>query len=138
LADVPTPPICEGESLLPVLAGEGPLRRSEVFCESAFLEDAQHAGCMIRTGRWKYAYYLDGAEELYDLEADPGEWKNLAKESAHRSVARELREKVIAFWRPEEQRSRVDAAPKVRRQKHWYEFSNQFALGEGTIVDARP
>ena len=32
----------------------------------------------IRTERWRYIRYRDGTEELYDHEADPNEWTNLA------------------------------------------------------------
>ena len=34
---------------------------------------------MIRKGRWKYNLYsMPGVEELYDMEDDPGEMRNLA------------------------------------------------------------
>ncbi len=32
----------------------------------------------IRTEQWRYIRYVDGAEELYDMQADPHEWKNIA------------------------------------------------------------
>ncbi|MCY4058351.1 MAG: iduronate-2-sulfatase, partial [Gammaproteobacteria bacterium] len=32
----------------------------------------------IRTERWRYIRYHDGTEELYDHDADPNEWTNLA------------------------------------------------------------
>ena len=32
----------------------------------------------IRTERWRYIRYYDGTEELYDHDADPYEWTNLA------------------------------------------------------------
>jgi len=45
----------------------------------------------IRTERWRYIRYADGGEELYDHEADPQEWKNLAKDPKLQSVIAELR-----------------------------------------------
>jgi arylsulfatase A-like enzyme len=45
----------------------------------------------IRTERWRYIRYADGGEELYDHDADPLEWKNLAKDPAQASVIAELR-----------------------------------------------
>lgn len=33
---------------------------------------------MLRTERWKYVRRLEGMDELYDLEAHPGELTNLA------------------------------------------------------------
>jgi arylsulfatase A-like enzyme len=35
----------------------------------------------IRSERFRYIRYADGSEELYDHEADPLEWKNLAEDS---------------------------------------------------------
>jgi arylsulfatase A-like enzyme len=31
----------------------------------------------VRSERWRYIHYADGSEELYDMVADPNEWKNL-------------------------------------------------------------
>jgi arylsulfatase A-like enzyme len=45
----------------------------------------------VRTERWRYIRYADGGEELYDHEADPQEWKNLAKDPKLQSVIGELR-----------------------------------------------
>ena len=49
---------------------------------------------MVRTARWKYVRYLGYGEELYDLAADPGELRNLAREATRRTertrLAREL------------------------------------------------
>lgn len=137
LAGAATPPECGGTSLLPLLHGE-PITRDAIFSESVVIKEPAHAGCMIRTGRWKYNTYLDGAEELYDLAADPGEWNNLAAAPACRGVRDELRARVLAFWEPAQQLARYEARPRMARQKHFYEFSNQFMLGDGAVIDARP
>jgi choline-sulfatase len=137
-AGVPVPASCEGLSLLPRLRHGASLPRQEIFSESAFLGEPSAAGCMIRRGRWKYTTYLDGSEELYNLEEDPGEWTNLASDPALTDIKAGLREDLIAFWKPEEQLQRLRSTPKVSREKHFYEFSNQFILGNGTVVNARP
>ncbi len=44
----------------------------------------------VRTERWRYIHYADGGEELYDHDADPREWKNLAADPAHAATKKEL------------------------------------------------
>ncbi len=146
LAGIPIPAECDGESLVALLdtaasqtdqSGSAWTRR-QIFCESVLLNKPWHAGCMVRRDSWKYARYLDGAEELYDLAGDPGERYNRATDPACAAARAELRAEVEAFWEPGLQRERYNRTPRMPREKHFYEFSNQFMLGDGTIVDARP
>jgi len=44
----------------------------------------------VRTERWRYIRYHTGEEELYDHEADPNEWDNLAAEPELASIKRRL------------------------------------------------
>ncbi len=138
LAQMSVPEECDGQSLMPLLSQTGTFEREEIYCESAFLGSPQDAGCMIRKDQWKYCYYRDGHEELYNLAEDPGEWNNLASHETHRTVQEALRERVITFWSPEEYEERLLNTPRINHQKHFYEFSNQFVLGSGTVANARP
>ncbi len=151
-AGIEVPECCEGLSLQPVLGGRGSLDRDYLFGESALLGRPEHAGCMVRHERWKYNYYLDGAEELYDLSRDPDEWHNLAQDPQHTGLdngsdtgggpdaglVERLRQEAIRFWKPDEQQSRFERTPVMQREKHFYPYSNQFVLGEGVVVDGRP
>ena len=49
----------------------------------------------LRTARWRYIRYAGGSEELYDHDADPNEWTNLAGKSQHTELKKEL-----AQWFP--------------------------------------
>ncbi len=40
----------------------------------------------VRSERWRYIRYSDGAEELYDHSKDPNEWHNLAGKDEYRKV----------------------------------------------------
>jgi len=51
----------------------------------------------VRTEKWRYIRYANGDEELYDHDADPHEWTNLAKDERHAAVKKEL-----AKWLPTE------------------------------------
>jgi len=140
-AGAPVPETCDGTSLLPLLVkGEKP-ERDAIFSETLLtppLEDPPNAGCMIRTGKWKYNLYLDETEELYDLQRDPNEWNNLADSADHRRVVGGLRDRVRRFWNPEKFAEHYASVPHVRINKHCYWYSNQYVVGNGMIVDARP
>jgi choline-sulfatase len=49
----------------------------------------------VRTERWRYIRYYDGAEELYDEQADPNEWTNLAGDPRYAQTKQDL-----AKWLP--------------------------------------
>jgi arylsulfatase len=50
---------------------------------------------MIRTRRWKYIFYPEGFSELYDLESDPKEMTNLAKEAEHQERIYEMKDRLL-------------------------------------------
>jgi N-acetylglucosamine-6-sulfatase len=47
----------------------------------------------VRTTRWKYIHYreLEGADELYDLQSDPYEMKNLINDAGSGGALNSLR-----------------------------------------------
>ena len=54
---------------------------------------------MARRGSWKYVYVHGHDEQLFDLDADPGEWTNLA--GAEPDVAGALRAAILTRFDPE-------------------------------------
>ncbi len=60
------------------------------------------SGRMLRTARYKYVIYNTGGgrEQLFDLEADPGETTNLTADEAHRAALDEHR-KLLSDWAAE-------------------------------------
>ncbi|MBB21868.1 MAG: iduronate-2-sulfatase [Roseibacillus sp.] len=79
----------DGQSLKPLL--EDPDREWERPVVTTF-GFRNHA---IRTERWRYIRYSDGGQELYDHEADPNEWSNLASLPRYSSLKSQL-----AKWLP--------------------------------------
>ena len=66
--------------------------------------DMEHSRCYwkanqwtgLTDGRWKYIYYAPtGRQELFDLENDPGELRDLAGDPAHAAAVSEWRGKMI-------------------------------------------
>jgi arylsulfatase A-like enzyme len=50
---------------------------------------------MARTRKWKLNYYPGHGEELYDLENDPHEERNLAGDPAHRGTVMDMRQAIL-------------------------------------------
>ena len=82
---------------------------------------------MARRDRWKYVLVHEHGEQLFDLEADPGEWTNLAgerpdlryhlgmalassgqKERAIRELEQATAPEVVAYYGIEEARARLE------------------------------
>ena len=55
---------------------------------------------MVRETRWKYVWNATAVDELYDLEADPGELHNLAGDPGYGSELRRLRHRLV-HWMQE-------------------------------------
>ncbi|MEX0610821.1 MAG: sulfatase, partial [Pirellulales bacterium] len=90
----------DGKSFLPLAQGkEVPWRAAllyEYYWERNFPQTpAMHA---IRTDKYKYIHYYGiwDTDELYDLQRDPRETKNLIRSPAHKQVLSKLNEKLFA------------------------------------------
>lgn len=73
----------EGHSLVPQLKNA---KRPRPWPAITTHNVGNHA---VRSERWRYIRYANGSEELYDLQADPHEWTNLAAHPQFASVRRE-------------------------------------------------
>ena len=82
LCGLPANPALEGVSLRPLL--EDP-KADWGHVAMSTLGQNNHA---VRDERWRYIRYADGSKELYDHQADPNEWNNLASETPTPSHAK--------------------------------------------------
>ena len=85
-------PSFRGVDLGLVLTGESPTARSEAFGQ---LDLPKTTGYSICDGRYKLAEYVGDRGELYDLDTDPGERRNLHTDPEHLDVRTRLRERML-------------------------------------------
>lgn len=116
LVGLPEPENCQGRSLAPLCDGSGRdwTPRRAVFSENVIPEvitggaldfhfvkgkgvkGIRHPDAkMVRTERWKYNYYPEHGEELYDLQEDPHERHNLAGDPARKPILDDLRVQLL-------------------------------------------
>jgi arylsulfatase A-like enzyme len=93
-ADADVPADLHGRSLRPAIEGEDPDWRDAVVTETHMYD---LDGRMVRTEDYKYAVYGRGRhrEQLFDLEADPGEMVNLAVDARYEDALAEHRERLL-------------------------------------------
>ena len=99
MAGLNVPVSMQGRSLAPLLQGHSPEWRTEWFYEHLFEHRTIPKTEAVRGARWKYTRYLEtdpAFEELYDLEADPDEFVNLARTGDRELEA--MRER-LRIWR---------------------------------------
>lgn len=88
-----------GHSLLPFLYVDGnPSGWPNVAFAETYARE-QRPARVIRSGRWKLnVYHGYDAPQLFDMEADPGETKDLGRDPSFADVRRELLARVLDGW----------------------------------------
>ena len=105
LAGAPVPAGLHGKSFTSLFAANGPALRDafmiEHFSENVFPRTRQMGYRAIRTEAWKYIHYVDlpDADELYDLNRDPYEMRNLIASAGHAPELKRLREDLAKLER---------------------------------------
>jgi len=98
----------EGASLLPLLHGRPPpVWRDFTYSELDYSyrgarltlgKPVQHCRAFsLRNARWRYVYWLDEPEQLFDLHADPHEFHDLGRDAGTEAVRVGLRDQLLDF-----------------------------------------
>jgi len=109
LADVcglPVPQHVQGPSLRPLL--ENPMAQWNRMALTTHGR-GEHA---VRSDQWRYIRYHDGTEELYDHAADPMEWHNIAADSKHAELKRQM-----STWMPKSEAQEASLAKTPKKAK---------------------
>jgi arylsulfatase A-like enzyme len=120
LAGLPARTDLEGLSLMPQLRDAATRR------ERPAITSHNRGNHGVRSERWRYIRYADGSEELYDMQADPQEWHNLAGKPEHAAVIAEHRSWLPAIDRP--------PAPNSASRVLTYDKASDTAVWEGATV----
>ena len=87
----------DGDSLLPIINGQYTDRH--IFAQA---HEAVGVPCiMSRHGQYKYNYIHSYDDQLFDLNADPGEWHNLANDPSHKTTAMHMRNLILDRFDPD-------------------------------------
>ena len=114
-------PWTEGTSLLPF--ARGTVRTAPVAMEYA--AEASYAPMVaLRYGPWKYTRCTLDPEQLFNLDDDPHELRNLADVPAHQGTLTSLRHKSETRW----DLARFDAEVRASQARRWVVYE---ALREG-------
>jgi len=114
-------PWTTGESLVPL--GQGVTRTSPVAMEYA--AEASYAPMVsLREGPWKFNKCELDDDQLFNLDEDPHELRNLADDPEYQDVANDFREKVAARWDLE----RFDSEIRASQASRWVVYE---ALRQG-------
>lgn len=98
LAGAPVPDEMQGQSLMPLLNGESVPWREQFLYEHRINIRTIPKSEGVRTKRWKYVRYTESeplVEQLFDLEHDPLEEQDLARDAGQAEQLEAMREK----WR---------------------------------------
>ncbi len=92
-------PSLVGRSLLPLCRGEQiPDWRDTAYCESycaIWSNTPNDWARTVRTTTWRYTWYPDDGEQLFNLANDPDEQTNLAHDPAYADVRTEMRDRLL-------------------------------------------
>ena len=125
----------EGMSLLPLLRGESPVWRRAAFSELDYSfrqarlllnkTPQQSRAYSMRTDRWRYVYWLDEPEQLFDLEKDPQELYDLGRDAEHAATREQLRSQLFD-WMARRKRRVTMSDEDVVRATHAHKRAGVF------------
>ena len=97
-AGIPFNDSLDGQSLLALCSHEDIPWRDDLMCETHGHWTITHVGRMVVTSRYKYIWNDEDMDELYDLEKDPFELKNLVNNVDYEDILTDMKAR-LNIWR---------------------------------------
>ena len=95
---VEIPADLDGRTLRPLLSENGDVNwPDDIFAEFHGYESTLFSQRMVRTKSWKYIYNPGAEDELYDVDSDPGELRNLAETYGYKHVLRRMKARLVKW-----------------------------------------
>ena len=106
------PRACDGRSLLPLVHGRRSADWRDLLHYEFDFRDVHYSApegglgvgpddcslCVVQDSRWKYVHFAALPPLLFDLAADPHQFRNLAADPAHATLVRDYAQKALS-WR---------------------------------------
>ncbi|HCE46913.1 MAG TPA: hypothetical protein DET40_25480 [Lentisphaeria bacterium] len=105
-----------GSSILPLIEGNAREWREDIVVEFSGVSFMGSTMRTIRHGNIKYGYACGFGDELYDLDSDPYEMKNLACEPSYAERANDMRKRLLAWMA----KTRDPLRPMFQRACRYY------------------
>jgi arylsulfatase A-like enzyme len=99
VANAELPASFAGVSLIDQLDGSPASARQDIISAYHGGQFGLYSQRMLRDRRWKYVWNPTAEDELYDLEGDPAELRNVARDPAFRDELRRLRHRLLEWLR---------------------------------------
>lgn len=108
-------PAWRGRSLLPVAKGKQQADPDRTVFSEYHAHGVSRGMFMLRRGQYKYVYYPDNPDQLFDLETDPTEINNLATDPEHEQLRAEFEANLRELVDPDavDERARHDQANRL-------------------------
>ena len=108
-------PAWDGRSLLPVARGERAADPDRTVFSEYHAHGVSRGMFMLRRGQYKYVYYPDNPDQLFDLKADPTEKNDLATDPDYEDLRTEYENELRAIVDPDkvDRRARRDQAQRL-------------------------
>jgi arylsulfatase A-like enzyme len=96
-AGVAVPESFVGQSLKQLATDTHPDPRPDIFAQYHGAQFGLYTSRMVRDRRWKYIWNATAVDELYDLEQDPAEWHNRARDPAAVEELARMKRRMLAW-----------------------------------------